>query len=281
MSPRLPTTAQGVDAITLAGWGFDVLPLLPPHPPFPPHVHNIIPAHYGKRPLLANGHNGASHDHDTVCRWWTQWPTANIGARPAPSHVVLDVDVRSGGMDTWHGLTRGHELPCTLITETGTGGLHVWFQLPYQGELKKYAGPGIDIKHHGGQLVMPGSTHAKTGKPYRVRQWCAPDRLPELPVFLRRHVYKPPPAPKPIIPINFRTRPGDGSNLVRMVLEAGEGARNDTLNKAAFIAAANNLDITGDLAQAAETTGLEPSEIRATLHSATRAAQQSTTQVPV
>lgn len=213
-------------------------------------------------------------DQDQINTWWTRWPDANIGGRPPTYAVVLDVDVRSGGMDTWAELNHGHTLPKTYVTETGTGGLHVWFRLPWRGDLRKYAGQGIDIKHNGGLLVMPGSIHPSTGLMYRCISWCDPAELPELPQHLRRHVFKPVAPSRPVIPINLQNR-GDGVHLVNRMLEAAPGTRNDTLNSVLFQAYTFGYQHRVDeLLDAARTIGLEDNEIDTTHRSAQNAAER-------
>lgn len=242
-------TQQHVDALTLAGWGFEIGPL------------------NGKAPLTQRGFYDFTNNYTQINQWWTQWPAANIGARPPAFAVVLDVDVRSGGKDTWAALNKGQMLPKTLVTETGTGGLHVWFRLPYSGDLNKFAGQGIDVKHHGGYLVMPGSYHPDTKQIYRCISWCDPATLPELPQHLRRHVFKPARPVAPVIPAAFK-KEKNGAGLIQAVMDAQSGSRNSMLNWAAYTAAQEGLDLDQELTEAGLHIGLTEAEIRATLNSA-------------
>src|SRR5688500_5210499 len=50
-----------------------------------------------KHPLTEHGKDDATTDVKKVATWWTIWPQANIGLRPAEGVVVLDVDPRHGG----------------------------------------------------------------------------------------------------------------------------------------------------------------------------------------
>lgn len=278
-------TGQYFAALSLAGWGFEVFPCgeLARHPQGHPREGKpvyrygapVIKSFDGKEPLTGlGGHKHATTDEPQVQQWWMKWPTANIGCRPPVYAVVLDVDVRSGGLDTWAELNRGHILPHTLVTETGTGGLHVWFRLPYRGELNKYAGQGIDIKHHGGYLVMPGSIHPDTGNQYVCISWCPPEELPELPAHLRRHVYKPAKPARPVLPKNM-IKKGDGGHLVNKLLDAQPGTRNDTLNDVFFQAYSFGYEHrVPELLDAAEAIGLDATEIEQTHRSAQNAAEQ-------
>lgn len=242
-----------VEAIVTASWGFQIGPL------------------NGKAPLTRHGFKDFTNDRDQITAWWNQFPHANIGARPWPWAVVLDIDVRSGGIETWEKLNAGHTLPKTLVTETGSGGFHYWFRLPYRADLNGTAGQGIDVKHNGGYLVMPGSIHPATGKPYNCISWVLPTAIPALPQHLRRHVFKKARPDRAIIPKRLR-RADNGGNLIQMVLDSQEGERNITLNRSAFIAATNGLDIFEELADAARAVGCGETEIAATLRSATTAA---------
>ncbi|MGJ4070752.1 bifunctional DNA primase/polymerase [Corynebacterium macclintockiae] len=243
------------DAAALAAWGLEVFPLK------------------GKAPRTRHGHKDATTNQSQIEAWWKRWPTANIGARPAENMVVLDIDPRNGGNATWNRLNQGKELPTTLITRTGSGGLHIWFQLPYTAPVAKTAGDGIDLKTHRGYLVMPGSTHPTTGDLYTAQSWHDPNHLPTLPQHLHRHVFRPPAAPRRVIP-HALTKTGDlATRLINDVATAPSGARNDALNRAAWIAYKNDLDISEELACAAACTGLPENEILRTIDSARRAAQ--------
>ena len=63
----------------------------------------------GKHPRTQNGLKDATTDPETIARWWTQWPKANIGIECGRSSiVVLDVDVRHGGDEAWEDLVTIH-----------------------------------------------------------------------------------------------------------------------------------------------------------------------------
>lgn len=255
LTPQEPSTYQFAAAAKYAGWGFQIGPL------------------NGKAPHTRHGFKDFTGEYGPIVKWWTTWPDANIGARPWPWAVVLDIDVRSGGIDTWEKLNAGHTLPKTLVTETGSGGFHYWFKLPYRAELNGTAGEGIDVKHNGGYLVMPGSRHPKTGDFYKCISWVAPADIPALPAHLRRHVFKPARPARAIIPQRLR-RADNGGNLIQLVLDSQEGERNINLNKAAFIATKNGLDIFDDLADAARAVGIGETEIAATIRSARTSADR-------
>lgn len=266
LSPR------GVDALTWLSWGLAVGPLLYAEGK---HRDNTRP---GKSPhIVPGGVKGFTTDVDQIVHWWTKYPFANIGARPPVWCVVLDIDPRNGGMDTYTTIMAGQEPTPTLTTMTGSGGWHLWYRLPYAGDLRGKAGEGIDIKHHGGQLVMPGSIHPTTGGLYRVYHWIPPENIP----VLARHwwplVYKPArpvvqPLPRAIMD---RKRSGGARYLVRrMTTECVDGARNTTLNTVVYTAGMWGIedDVLADIVAIARARGLEDSAITATVHSALAAA---------
>lgn len=225
----------------------------------------------GKAPLAAvvpHGFKDFTNDARRVRAWWGKYPTANIGANPPRGVVVIDIDVKLGGIESWAQLTTGHVVPETLTVLTGSGGWHLWFRLPYQGKLRGQltaTDSGIDVKTHTGYLVMPPSVHPVTGGLYLLHTW-AP--IAPLPQWLYRHVYAPLRAPRPARPGLLTIAPGDGAGLIRAVAESGEGQRNKVLFWAACRAAEDGLDIDGQLIDAGAAAGLPEWEARRTVASA-------------
>ncbi|WP_226340168.1 bifunctional DNA primase/polymerase [Corynebacterium sp. 366] len=241
-------SAQHAEAYALTKWGFEVGAL------------------NGKAPYTRHGFKDFTTDERTLERWWRKWPTANIGARPPSWAVVLDVDVRSGGLDSWETITGTPNYPTnTIVTITGTGGAHVWYRLPYTAPLNGVAAPGIDVKHHSGYLVMPGSIHPTTGRKYRCARWCVPEKIPELPHLWRKHVYKPPRPARRAMPVNLQAK--DIAGLVRFVESLQEGGRNNGLWWAILTALERGHDI-APLVAAGESIGLPATEISAVVRSA-------------
>lgn len=241
-------TLQQEAAWRYAGWGFNIFPLK------------------GKRPFFEAGRHFSNYTHDKnkIADWWTHYPTANIGARPFKNFVVIDIDPRNGGTDTWEELNHRQELPRTLSTRTGSGGLHYWFKLPRPGALRNNAGAGIDLQTEHKQVVMPGSVHPATGNLYVFHQWEPPQKVPILPHWLQRSVYAPPPPPRhPVV----YSRSKRGGGLVNAVLGAVERQRNDMLNWAAWEAGRQHLEINRDLLEAALSIGLTEKEAQSTIRS--------------
>lgn len=218
--------------------------------------------------LVPRGCYSFTNDVPTVRKWWTQCPTANIGVNPPRGVVVIDVDTKSGGTNTWATLCAGRSLPDTLAMTTGSGGWHIWFTLPYKGTVRGqlvHTDSGVDLKTSKGYLVMPPSIHPNTGCLYLIHTWADIAPLPE---WLYRHVYAPLKAPKRPRGEVITVRPGDGAGLIRFTAEAPETQRNNSLFWAACRALEDGLVIETELRDAALTAGLAEHEIRGTLRSA-------------
>lgn len=153
--------------------------------------------------------------------------------------VGLDLDRKNGvnGCATLNQLAAQHGFvtPQTTTICTPSGGFHLWLSIPAGYVVPNSAGrlgPGIDVRGTGGYLVGPGSTgrageyalHPKLGD---VDVQPVPEQLLKLML--------PPPAVRP--PRRYEPTPETASKaldgLVRVVLNAPEGTRNDRLYWAA------------------------------------------------
>ena len=97
----------------------------------------------------------------------------NIGAVLPEGRIVIDIDPRSGGMESMVALTEQYgPFPETPTVRTGGNGLHNYFLLPYDvtvpagGSLADSGYPGVEWKSSGAQVVLPPSVHA-SGQAYR------------------------------------------------------------------------------------------------------------------
>jgi len=137
-------------ACEMADRGYAVLPIKPS----------------SKAPLVSlvrHGKDDATSNLAVVLGWWLKRPDANIAiACHASNLVVIDVDDRSGGYETFADLERklGKLLP-TVSVASGGGGVHYYFTHP-GGVLKGSLGPGVDIKDHG-YVLAPPSRHDSGG----------------------------------------------------------------------------------------------------------------------
>jgi hypothetical protein len=181
----------------------------------------------GKHPvghLAPRGVKDASVDLDVIRSWWATFPTANIGLATgrASGIVVLDVDAKSGGLETLARLEADHGvLPPAPRVRTGGGGGHYWFRYPEGvdrlGNSVSRIGMGLDVRADGGYVVAPPSMH-RSGVPY---EWEVPPAdlelqpggvsLPDLPHWIA--------SPVPVVqPVPEQ----EGSTIPT-------GSRNDTL----------------------------------------------------
>jgi hypothetical protein len=115
----------------------------------------------GKVPVTEHGVQDASRDSACIEQWFAA--DYNIGIAIPEGVVVVDIDPRNGGLDSWiewldaYGVEFWNDEPCA---ETGGGGYHYWFRLPDGvDKLKKNidSAPGIDLLTHGRYVVAPPS----------------------------------------------------------------------------------------------------------------------------
>ena len=95
----------------------------------------------------------ATTDIETIKKWWTTYPNANIGiATGNGGPVVVDVDGEEGAANE-----EKLELPWTHCVRTPHGH-HLYFKTdqPVRNSAKKLA-PGIDVRGDGGYVVGAGS----------------------------------------------------------------------------------------------------------------------------
>jgi hypothetical protein len=152
-------------ALAYAAGGFPVLPL---HSPDGGACTCRRPGcdSPAKHPRTANGLTDATTDEETIRRWWTMWPEANVGIAVPDSHVVVDVDVveATSALD-------GRELPTTATARTGRGWQFLYRTMrpvrPTVGAL-----PHVDIRGVGSYVVAPPSQHVN-GAEYL---WIAPPK---------------------------------------------------------------------------------------------------------
>jgi Bifunctional DNA primase/polymerase, N-terminal/Family of unknown function (DUF5906)/Primase C terminal 2 (PriCT-2) len=109
-----------------------------------------------KKPLTNKGFKDATCDPKKITRWWTRWPTALIGIPTGERFNVLDLDVKKGKNGLAVVPDWAQRSP--LISKTGTGGKHVFFQ-PDERICctTDVIGPGVDTRGKGGYVIVPPS----------------------------------------------------------------------------------------------------------------------------
>jgi putative DNA primase/helicase len=163
------------------------------------------PKDVGKHPMIGEWNTRATDDAETVKSWWERNPENNIGVYCQGSgFIVIDVDPRSGGVDSFEQFKEmlGQDLPDTAEAMTGTytyqgqtyRGRHIYFRVPdgeqFIGNLKSAGLQGIDIKHNGYVMVAP-SRHG-SGVTYDWAEGKAPWQIPmaDAPEFLLQAIRK-------------------------------------------------------------------------------------------
>ncbi|MER6351237.1 bifunctional DNA primase/polymerase [Streptomyces sp. NPDC001634] len=281
------------DALRAAEHDFKVLPLSLSKLPAIKSPHDKGHSCKGECGLLGHGVHDASSDPDRIRDMFRAAPHATgygTACRVPPNYLIgLDLDIKNGvnGVAELRRLADEYEfaIPRTVAVRTagtpGTpGGWHLWLSGPPDVAVSNSAGrvaPGIDVRGAGGYLVGPGSR----GKKGLYRLVGDPDDftvapMPEALLRLVTAVKEQPRRERP-----FRTPIGPGAagkvlvGLVRLVLDAREGQRNDRLYWAAARAyehaAAGRLDENAAeraLIRAAVEAGLPESEAQRTVASA-------------
>lgn len=152
---------------------------------------------YPAIPASKGGHGckDASSDPDIIRKWWSEYPSANIGIATGEKNgiVVLDIDRNHGadidGNDTLHELEEKlGALPDTVEVLTPNGGRHLYFKYPsgynigiHKSE-KEDKWPGIDIRGNGGYVVAPPSSISCTDRKVRAYEWEASSYPNETPL---------------------------------------------------------------------------------------------------
>ena len=111
---------------------------------------------------------------EEVEHWLKRWPFANIGivTGAISGLVVLDVDGAEGA----EAVAERH-LPQTIISETGGGGWHYFFEYPEGSNIGSRTGllNKVDIRADGGYVLAPPSNHISE-KLYKWFPGCEPGK---------------------------------------------------------------------------------------------------------
>lgn len=161
-------------------WASQNIPVFPVHPAF----NGICGcakgskcASAGKHPisrLAPKGSHSGTTDPEIIKKWWAAEPYANIGGRMGGliRLLAVDIDPRAGGDASFFDLVEAHgdEWTATLRHRTGSNGFHLFYVVPHDIEFQKAKlAPGIDLKWHGGYVVLPPSLHV-SGRRYEIAE---------------------------------------------------------------------------------------------------------------
>lgn len=215
-------------------WAVKGFPIIPLH--YPIFADNSVQCScekgkdcrsIGKHPysrLARRGVNSATTNASRIEEWFKQEPNLNYGIS-CEGLVVLDIDPRHGGNETFKKLENDHGiLPTTLRITTGSKGLHILFDAKNETYRNGILGPGIDIKSKGGYIVGACSLHA-SGRRYVPDQRYVGSGLAPLPEWLAGLLKK-----STSIPGQSKT-PQEWLDIVNAGLL--EGARNTTITRVA------------------------------------------------
>ena len=118
----------------------------------------------GKEPLTAHGFKDASADEVQIRAWWSQHPTANIGAPTGVNGwTVLDIDTDDRGEISR--IAEGLQLPRTAMVRTGRG-YHIYFGAVEGVRPSVSIMAHVDVRSGESYVILPPSVH-ESGRAYR------------------------------------------------------------------------------------------------------------------
>ena len=197
----------------------------------------------GKHPTTRTGLHAATSNRQQIRDWWRRHPDANVAIRTGTESglVVIDIDPDHHGMASLRALVDEHgQMPAGPRVRTGSGGWHLYYQHPGQpikNSAGTHFGSGIDVRGDGGYVIAPPSHH-QSGSTY---DWHTLDLpAPELPDWAFARITRLSSARasrssdvRPVVVSDAWARAALNAEA-HSVLTAVEGARNHTLNRAAF-----------------------------------------------
>ena len=205
----------------------------------------VFPLAAGTKIPVAGSHGcrDATDDIDVIRSRWTKNPTANIGIATGRESGMwaLDVDPQHGGDESLAELEHKHgSLPLTIEVSTPSGGRHLYWRWQTSGpdirNSTSRIGPGLDVRGEGGSITAPPSVLADGRRYCWVKNgarafadasaWLVEAALPPPPPP-RRH-------PKPLTGDVTAYVAQAASSELHELGSAGEGTRNQTLNRVTF-----------------------------------------------
>lgn len=129
----------------------------------------------GKHPIQTGWTTQATTDAAKLRSIFKRYPQAHVGILPPDGHVILDIDPRNRGNETWLELMGHTRSFATPTQRSGGGGVH----LVFKGEIPGKLGDGIDIKSPGRGFVVAWPSGHKSGGKY---EWKKPFTLTPAPL---------------------------------------------------------------------------------------------------
>lgn len=118
---------------------------------------------------------------------WAAWLKryGNIGVRARSVDLIIDVDPKNGGLESFDALQWDTDLDIDAYPMTrtgrGNGGFHLYMAKPADLRLRWHVKglPGLDFQSLGRYVVSPGSIHPETNLPYTMEAWADPPAAPD------------------------------------------------------------------------------------------------------
>ena len=201
---------------------------------------HVFPCSRDKVPCVEGGFKSASRDADAIKEMFARRGVELIGVATGASRlVVIDVDAKDGHDGRLWVFENADRLPATRVHRTRSGGKHWVFAAPDGRTVpsgNSRLARGVDVKARGGYVVWPsglgdGYTVARDLPPAVLPQWMVEACHP-LPAALTEPI-RVAPAPASSDVAERIARVALRKELDR-IGAAGPGARNETLNRAAF-----------------------------------------------
>ena len=269
--------------------------------------YSIFPCHSGgeqaKKPMpFIKWREVSTTDAGKIRQWWARWPEAAIGMDLAKcGFIVIDCD-RHGendGVEEFGNLSvfHTHDIDSSPLVATPKEGTHIYFKQPegcQYGNSKGNLPKGVDVRGAGGYVIAPGTVMAD-GKVYEL--FGCLEKTPPLPEWLaeiiRNHTPEKTLEIKPVQKSLYGDERIDAyceaaiSAEISRVESAPKGARNNTLNEAAFALGQlvgaewkTEAEISALLLNAALSSGLSQSEAIKTINSGIKAGEKEPRKMP-
>lgn len=204
-----------------------------------------------KRPLTQHGFQDATQDRNIIAAQFDHPAAAMIGVPTGQrgGFFTVDLDCKGGARGLEWLSANEHRLPRTRRHRTRSGGVHLLFAWPQGRTIRNSASriaPGVDVRGAGGYIIAPPSPG------YEVEDHSA---LAEAPAWLLDLIDPPRIERAPDPRQTVQRAEGDGTryglaaldNECQAILNAADGAKHDTLNRAAY--SIGGLVAAGELAE--------------------------------